>query len=77
MHGSPVARVRRGCASGFTKAALGESTRALNQRVIVLGKLRELALLLEQQGDVADWLRKKVRLAQLERRPLTLPGSDF
>ncbi|MFG2557265.1 hypothetical protein ACGFWF_46295 [Streptomyces sp. NPDC048581] len=49
--------------SRFTKAALEESTRALNQRVIVLGDLRELVLLLEQQDDVTSWLRKKVRLA--------------
>ncbi|MET7715554.1 hypothetical protein [Streptomyces sp. NPDC005407] len=48
-----------------------------NQRVIVLGELRELVLLLEQQGDIATWLREKVRFAQLERRPLALLGSDF
>ncbi|MFF8405423.1 hypothetical protein ACF06P_27815 [Streptomyces sp. NPDC015684] len=64
-------------ASGFTGPAIEESERALNQRVIVLGELRELVLLLEQQGDVAAWLREKVRFAQLERRPLALLGSDF
>jgi hypothetical protein len=64
-------------ASGFTGPAIEESERALNQRVIVLGELRELVLLLERQGDVAAWLREKVRFAQLERRPLALLGSDF
>lgn len=64
-------------APGFTGPAIEESERALNQRVIVLGELRELVLLLERQGDVAAWLREKVRFAQLERRPLALPGSDF
>lgn len=64
-------------ASGFTGPAIEESERALNQRVIVLGELRELVLLLERQGDVAAWLPEKVRFAQLERRPLALLGCDF
>ncbi|MFD9821772.1 hypothetical protein, partial [Streptomyces violascens] len=64
-------------ASGFTGPAITESERALNQRVIVLGELREIVLLLEQEGNVADWLREKVRIAQLDRRPLALLGADF
>ncbi|MFD9634258.1 restriction endonuclease [Streptomyces violascens] len=63
--------------SGFTGPAITESERALNQRVIVLGELREIVLLLEQEGNVADWLREKVRIAQLDRRPLALLGADF
>ncbi|MGW5868995.1 hypothetical protein ACWFRJ_43430 [Streptomyces sp. NPDC055239] len=58
--------------SGFTGPAIKESERALSQRVFVLGELRELVLLLEQEGDVANWLREKVRFAQLDRRPLAL-----
>ncbi|MER7728163.1 hypothetical protein [Streptomyces sp. NPDC096323] len=64
-------------ASGFTGPAIKECERALNQRVIVLGELRELVLLLEQEGDVAHWLREKIRIAQLDRRPLAVLGADF
>ncbi|WP_406505404.1 restriction endonuclease [Streptomyces sp. NBC_00212] len=64
-------------ASGFTGPAIKESERALNQRVIILGELRELVLLLEQEGDAAHWLREKVRIAQLDRRPLAVLGTDF
>ncbi|MFI1105907.1 hypothetical protein [Streptomyces melanogenes] len=46
-------------ASGFTGPAIKESERGLNQRVIVLGELRELVLLLEQEGDVANWLLRR------------------
>ncbi|MFD9561377.1 hypothetical protein [Streptomyces sp. NPDC059994] len=46
----------------------------------VLGELREPVLLLEQEGqegDVANWLREKIRIAELDRRPLALLGADF
>ncbi|WP_329462321.1 hypothetical protein [Streptomyces sp. NBC_01431] len=45
--------------------------------MIVLGELRELVLLLEQEGEVAHWLREKVRIAQLDRRPLIVLGTGF
>ncbi|MFJ4880409.1 restriction endonuclease [Streptomyces sp. NPDC088745] len=64
-------------ASGFTAPAIKESERALSQRVIVLGELRELIVLLEQESDVASWLREKVRIAQIDRRPLAILGADF
>ncbi|MEU4420975.1 restriction endonuclease [Actinoplanes sp. NPDC024001] len=57
-------------ASGFTDPAVNECARALSQRVIVLAGLRELVLLLERQGDVADWLRSKIRAATIDRNPL-------
>ncbi|MFF1559840.1 restriction endonuclease [Streptomyces sp. NPDC058279] len=64
-------------ASGYTSAAVEECTRALTNRVVVLGELRELVYLLEQAGNTASWLREKVRLAAIERRPLTIFGIDF
>ncbi|MFG2634218.1 restriction endonuclease [Streptomyces sp. NPDC048362] len=64
-------------ASGYTAPAVDECVRALTSRVIVLGELRELALLLEREGDIAEWVQEKARLATLERRPLALLGVDF
>ncbi|MGW9173777.1 restriction endonuclease [Streptomyces decoyicus] len=64
-------------ASGFTDPAIEECERALAQRVIILGELRELLLLLEQEGDLTSWVREKARLAVVERRPLALLGTDF
>jgi hypothetical protein len=59
-------------ASGFTEPAIKECERALTQRVIVLGELRELVLLLERNGDVASWLRKKVQAATIDRKAFVL-----
>jgi restriction system protein len=59
-------------ASGFTGPAIEECERALTQRVIVLGELRELVLLLERDGDVASWLRRKVQAATIDRKAFVL-----
>ncbi|MEG3635200.1 restriction endonuclease [Micromonospora palythoicola] len=56
-------------ASGFTEPAIEECGRALAQRVIVLAVLRELVLLLERDGNVAQWLRTKIRAAIIDRKP--------
>ncbi|MCH6162626.1 restriction endonuclease [Streptomyces marispadix] len=64
-------------ASGFTGPAVEECTRVLAQRVMVLGELRELVLLLEQERDLVEWLREKVRRAVIDREPLRLLGVDF
>lgn len=64
-------------ASGFAAPAIEECQRALSQRVMVLGEVRELLLLLEQERDIAEWLREKVRRATLERQPLSVLGVDF
>jgi len=63
-------------ASGFALPAIDECERALTQRVIVLGELRELVVLLERQDNVVTWLREKVRRATVDRKPLTRPGLD-
>jgi len=57
-------------ASGFTGAAIEDCKNALSQRVIVLAELHELVLLLEREGNVAEWLRAKVQFAKVERRPM-------
>ncbi|MBT2390741.1 restriction endonuclease [Streptomyces sp. ISL-1] len=64
-------------ASGFTQPAIDECRTSLTHRVMVLGEVHELLLLLEQERDIANWLREKVRRATLDKRPLTIFGLDF
>jgi hypothetical protein len=59
--------------NGFTTPAVSECRRALRNRVIVLAELRELILVLEQDDDVASWLRTKTRAAALDRQPFQQP----
>jgi restriction system protein len=60
-------------ASGYSEPAITAHRQALVQKVVVLCDLRELVLLLEQDGDLKDLLRKKERMAVLERNPLHQP----
>lgn len=63
-------------ASGFAPPTIDECQRALAQRVFVLAELSELVLVLERQGDLATWMREKVRKATVERMPLFRPWVD-
>jgi hypothetical protein len=64
-------------ASGFTRPAVDECQRVLAQRVVVLGELRELVMLLEQERPLDEWLREKARRAVIDREPLAVYGVDF
>ncbi|MEU0719334.1 restriction endonuclease [Streptomyces lavendulocolor] len=64
-------------ASGYTPSAVEECVRALINRVVILGELRELVFLMERGDSIADWVREKARIATLERRPFALVGLDF
>ncbi|MFD0439138.1 restriction endonuclease [Streptomyces chartreusis] len=64
-------------ASGFTQLAVDECQRVLAQRVVVLGELRELVMLLEQERPLSEWLREKVRRAMVDRVPLAIYGVHF
>jgi len=57
-------------ASGFTAPAVEECKTALTKILIVLGDLQEIVLLLEREGDVAEWLRTKIQFAKIEKRPM-------
>jgi hypothetical protein len=61
-------------ASGYSDAAVAECERALTQRVIILAELQELLLLLERQGDLAVWLKAKLRAATIDRKALYRPN---
>jgi hypothetical protein len=60
-------------ASGYTEPAITAHRQALAQKVVVLCELRELVILLEQGGELKDLLRKKERVAVLERNPFHQP----
>ena len=60
-------------ASGFSNPAIAECERMLTQRVIILAELRELLLLLERNGDLAAWLKAKLRAATIDRKVLYRP----
>lgn len=64
-------------ASGYAPPGIEECRRALTQRVIVLSDLQELVLVLEQEADIRDWLRAKVRSATIDREPyrIILPAD--
>jgi hypothetical protein len=57
-------------ASGYTKAAVIDLERVLNQKIIVLFTLKELSLLLEKDDSFESLLKSKVKAVQLERKLL-------
>ncbi len=58
--------------SGFTDAAVQSCKEALAQKVIVLCELQEIVRLLDQEGNVRNFLKKKVDAAVIEKEPLFL-----
>jgi len=56
-------------ASEFTKPAVTTCKEALSQRTITLCTLQEIMLLLEQEGDIQDFFRRKVEIARLDKNP--------
>lgn len=60
--------------SGYTPAAISQCEQALASKLVVLAETHELVLLLEQDGNVADWLKAKARAAAVDRLPLFRPS---
>jgi restriction endonuclease Mrr len=56
-------------ASDFTSPAVAVCKDALHQKVIVLCTLQEIVMLLDRQGDLKDFLKKKVHGSLIERNP--------
>ncbi len=56
-------------ASSFTEPAITVTKDALQDKVVILGTLEELVMLLEQRGDLRDWIRHKVKSAIIDRHP--------
>ncbi|GAA4507051.1 restriction endonuclease [Actinoallomurus oryzae] len=61
-------------ASGYTHGAISQCVEALASKVVVLAEIHELLFLLEQQGNIADWLAAKARAAAVDRVPLFRPS---
>ena len=56
-------------ASDFTGPAVDTCKQALQQKVIVLCTLKEIVMLLENQHDLREMLKKKVNAAIVDRNP--------
>ena len=56
-------------ASRFTGPAVNTCKEALQQKVVTLCTLQEIVILLEQEGDLCEFIRKKVRAAIVDRKP--------
>lgn len=55
--------------SGYSAPAVDTCRDALAHKVVVMATLQELVALLERQGSVADFLRRKVQAAVLDKNP--------
>jgi hypothetical protein len=58
--------------SGFTDPAITTCKEALARMVVALCGLQEVVQLLEREDDMADFLRKKVRAAVIDKNPYHL-----
>ncbi len=56
--------------SDFTPSAIKVAEDFLNQRTLVLCTLQEIVALLEREGDLEDFIRKKITAARVNRLPL-------
>jgi len=56
-------------ASDFTVPAVATCKEALQQKVVILCTLKEIVMLLEKQGDLKDFLKKKVQAAIISKDP--------
>jgi restriction system protein len=74
LYGRPEAHGIFISASGYTDAAVAVCKEALLQsRVVVLCDLREIALLIEQEADIREFLRQKIQAAIVDRNPSYSP----
>jgi len=62
-------------ASGYTEPAIAVCKEALSQKVIVLCELEEIVMLLERRGSLKEFLKTKINVAALEKKPLFKPFS--
>lgn len=55
--------------SGYTEGVVKECATALAQKTMVLCSLQELVMLLQRQGDLVTFLKRKVQAAIVEKNP--------
>jgi len=74
LYGRPEAHGIFISASGYTDAAVAVCKEALLQgKVVVLCDLQEIALLIEQEADIQEFLRQKIQAAIVDRNPYYSP----
>ncbi len=56
-------------ASGYTKPAITTVKEALQHKVLIMCELREIITFVEQDRDLSELIREKVRAAQLDKNP--------
>ena len=56
-------------ANGFTAPAVTSCKEALSQKVVTLCTLQEIVMLLEQQADLTEFLRRKVEATIMDKNP--------
>ncbi len=59
-------------ASGYTNPAINDFREALREKVVILCELREIIRLLEQEANLTELLRSKIRAAKVEKQPYLL-----
>jgi restriction system protein len=60
-------------ASRYTEPAVEQIRKILSQKLVVLADLQEIDLVLERDGNLADWLRSKAQSARLDLNPYVPP----
>jgi len=60
-------------ASDYTQPAIHTCREFLQHKIVALCNLQELVFLLEQQGDLADFLTQKLQSAQIHKNPYFKP----
>lgn len=56
-------------ASNFADPAVKKCKEVLQQKVVILCSLQEIVILLEQEGDLCEFIRKKAQAAIIDREP--------
>lgn len=56
--------------SDYTDPAIRTCKESLNKTVVVLCKLEEIVRLLEREGDLKEWLKRKINAAIIDKNPL-------
>ena len=56
-------------ASDFTMPAVSTCKEALQQKVVILCTLQEIVILLENEGDLKEFFKKKVNAAIVDKNP--------
>jgi len=56
-------------ASGFTEPAILDCKEALTQKIVVLCELQEFIHLLESRSNLKDFLKSKINIAVMEKKP--------